>query len=60
MIADLQVSESEFAIKTADEFPLGGRLRHFLNFWRKLTRDPEILHIIMGVSIPFTALPTQM
>jgi hypothetical protein len=59
IIADLQVSASEFAIKSADNFPLGGRLRHFLNFWRQLTKDPEILHIIMGVSIPFTALPSQ-
>ncbi len=59
IIADLQVRASEFAIKTADEFPLGGRLRHFLNFWRKLTRDPEILRYVMGVSIPFTHLPSQ-
>ncbi len=59
IIADLQVSASEFVPKKADLFPLGGRLRHFLNFWRQLTRDPEILHMIMGVSIPFTELPTQ-
>jgi hypothetical protein len=59
IIADLQVSAREFTIKTSDSFPLGGRLRHFLNFWRKLTNDPEILKIVMGVSIPFTALPQQ-
>jgi hypothetical protein len=59
IIQDLQVRASEFSIKIEDEFPLGGRLRHFLSFWRKLTRDPEILHIVMGVSIPFTELPQQ-
>jgi hypothetical protein len=38
---------------------LGGRLRHFLPFWRKITNDPTVLRIIMGVSIPFTAQPCQ-
>ncbi len=59
MIEDLQVSTREFRIKVSDTFPLGGRLRHFLPFWRQLTRDPEVLHIVMGVSIPFTDLPRQ-
>ncbi len=59
LIAELQVSASEFEIIDSDEFPLGGRLRHFISFWRKITRDPSVLRIIMGVSIPFTAQPTQ-
>jgi hypothetical protein len=59
LIAELQVSASEFTLKKSDAFPLGGRLRHFLPFWRSLTHDPSVLRIIMGVSIPFTAQPTQ-
>ncbi len=51
LIAELQVSASEFSIKKSDAFPLGGRLRHFLPFWQKLTHDPSVLRIIMGVSI---------
>ncbi len=46
-------------MKDSDQFPLGGRLRHFLPFWRKITHDPSVLRIIMGVSIPFTDTPSQ-
>jgi hypothetical protein len=59
LINSLQVRASEFEIKTSDDFPLGGRLRHFLPFWRTITRDPTILRAIMGVSIPFTSTPTN-
>ena len=31
--------------------PVGGRLRHFWPFWSSLTSDPEILDMIMGMSL---------
>ena len=59
MIGELQVRASEFTLKKSDAFPLGGRLRHFIDFWRQITQDPTVLHSIMGVKLPFTDLPSQ-
>jgi hypothetical protein len=42
-----------------DDIPIGGRLRHFLPFWRRVTPDPSVLKTIMGVEIPFTTTPIQ-
>ncbi len=58
LISSLQVRASEFVLVKDDGIPLGGRLRHFIGFWRSITRDPSVLHAILGVSIPFTAMPT--
>ena len=35
------------------QVPLAGRLKYFLKFWEKLTRDPNILGIRQGFQIPF-------
>ncbi len=59
IITPLQVRASEFVVKQSDEFPLGGRLRHFIGFWRQITRDPTVLKAVLGVSIPFTHTPTN-
>jgi hypothetical protein len=53
------VSEVPFQLKDSDQFPLGGRLRHFLPFWRRITSDPFVLKTVMGVEVPFLETPVQ-
>ena len=36
-----------------------GRLRHFLSFWKTLTRDKNILNTVSGLKIEFKDLPVQ-
>jgi hypothetical protein len=48
-----------FVVKKSDQFPLGGRLRFFVDFWRKLTPSKEVISIILGARIPFTSEPVQ-
>ncbi len=43
-----------FVLKKSDDFPLGGRLRFFAKFWRKVTDSKEIMSLILGASIPFS------
>ncbi len=50
---------SPFDLKEKDEFPLGGRLRFFASFWRKIAPRKEILEVILGAKIPFLSEPTQ-
>ncbi len=53
------MSAVPFDLKDADEFPIGGRLRFFINFWRRVTPDPAILKTVLGVQVPFIAPPVQ-
>ncbi len=53
------VSQVPFHLIASDRFPLGGRLRHFLPFWRRVTSNLTILNTVMGVRIPFTEIPVQ-
>jgi hypothetical protein len=46
-------------LKDSDEFPLGGRLRFFVDFWRKIAPNREIISLILGAVIPFTSPPQQ-
>jgi hypothetical protein len=46
-------------LKESDDFPLGGRLRHFAKFWRLIAPRKDVLRVILGVSIPFTSEPRQ-
>ena len=39
--------------------PLAGRLKHFLEAWEILTKDPKILEIVKGFKIPFVKNPTE-
>ena len=40
--------------------PFGGRISHFLNFWRLITADAWVLAAVKsGVSIPFLSLPSS-
>ncbi len=45
LIAALEhdVRSELFVLKKNDEFPLGGRLRHFVDFWRKIAPRHEIV-----------------
>ena len=38
---------------------LAGRLRFFIQDWRKVTSDPAILEIVRGYKIPFSHFPKQ-
>jgi hypothetical protein len=53
------VSQVPFELKDADAFPIGGRLRHFISFWRRVSPDPNVLKTVLGVEIPFTQPPVQ-
>ncbi len=53
------MSQAPFILKPADSFPLGGRLRHFISFWRRVSSNPAVLNTVMGVKIPFTSTPVQ-
>ena len=37
----------------ADHFPFGGRVRHFIPFWKSFCRDREVLSILNGVKVEF-------
>ena len=39
--------------------PLGGRLKHFIKNWEKLTGDRSVLNVIRGWEIPFSQTPSQ-
>ena len=41
------------------QLPVGGRLRSFLNRWRKITSDPSIIDIVSGMTIELLDLPVQ-
>jgi hypothetical protein len=53
------VRNSAFHLIEKDDIPLGGRLRFFVQFWRKIAPNREIVSMILGARIPFTELPTQ-
>ena len=37
----------------AGNFPFGGRVRHFIPFWKSFCRDREVLQISKGVQVKF-------
>ena len=39
--------------------PLAGCLKHFVRMWEKLTRDQEILDIVIGNTIPMLSKPLR-
>ncbi len=61
LIQDLEneVRSTPFVLIESDPFPLGGRLRHFVEFWRKIASSREVISIVLGAKIPFTMLPVQ-
>ena len=42
------------------DYPVGGRLRHFLGNWKLITQDNFILQIVQGLEIPFLETPMQI
>jgi hypothetical protein len=58
-VSSTDVSAVPFEIVAEDRFPIGGRLRHFLPFWRRVTNSRSVLQTVMGVNIPFTNPPVQ-
>ena len=49
--------KSLFFTRIVPHLPLAGRLKHFLEAWEILTKDPEILKIVKGFKIPFLTNP---
>jgi hypothetical protein len=58
-VTENEVRSFPFVLKSKDQFPLGGRLRFFAPFWRRLTTNPEVISLILGAKIPFSAEPCQ-
>ena len=47
-------------IPTLDELPLGGRLRHCIQTWRKVTSNNWVLNVVSeGYRNPFKFVPSQ-
>jgi hypothetical protein len=54
-----EVRSLDFNLKLTDQFPLGGRLRFFVKFWRRVTSNPDVISLILGARIPFLSDPVQ-
>jgi hypothetical protein len=53
------VSAVPFELTEIDQFPIGGRLRHFVSFWRTLEPTKHVIQTVLGAPIPFTSEPVQ-
>jgi hypothetical protein len=53
------VSEAPFQLVIDDKIPIGGRLRHFAQFWRRLSNSKKIVQTVLGAKVPFLSEPTQ-
>ncbi len=53
------MSALPFHLVDNDGVPIGGRLRHFVNFWRGLTNAKKVIQTVLGAKMPFTSEPTQ-
>lgn len=51
---DLRIVEKE------NTSPVGGRLRHFLSNWEKLTQSPWVLEAVSGYSLELLSSPRQV
>ncbi len=51
------MNQVPFNLIEDDEVPIGGRLRHFAPFWRKITNSKHIIQTVLGAKIPFTSSP---
>ena len=40
--------------------PLKPRLNNYLERWKEITSDPEIIHVVSGYQIPFHSVPVQL
>ncbi len=53
------VSVEPFQLISDDNLPIGGRLRHFAPFWRRLTNSKKVIQTILGAKIPLISEPIQ-
>jgi hypothetical protein len=54
------VRESPFHLIEDDGVPIGGRCRHFVQFWRQISYSKKVIQTILGVKMPFTSKPEQI
>ena len=45
---------------TPVDFLITIRLNNFLEKWKQITEDPEILNVVSGHRIPFRSIPVQL
>ena len=45
---------------TSVDFLITIRLNNFLEKWKQITEDPEILNAVSGHRIPFRSIPVQL
>ena len=48
-----------FSARDVPKLPLAGRLKHFIETWKILTKDSEILELVVEDKIPFNKNPVQ-
>ncbi len=53
------MSAAPFCLIERDQFPIGGRLRRFADFWRKLSPTKHVIQTVLGAQMPFTSEPVQ-
>jgi hypothetical protein len=58
-VSEDEVRSLDFLLKSSDEIPLGSRLRFFVQFWRRLSSNPDVISMILGALIPFVREPSQ-
>ena len=51
--------KSLFCGRNIPRVPLAGRLKHFLNAWKILTNDKQVLSLVQGYEIEFHEFPFQ-
>jgi hypothetical protein len=56
---EYEVRSENFELLDHDDVPLGGRLRYFANFWRRIAPRKDVMNMILGASIPFVTEPCQ-
>jgi hypothetical protein len=53
------VSAVPFELVRDDQIRIGGRLRHFADFWRRLSNSRTVIQTVLGAKIPFSSEPCQ-
>lgn len=62
-LSDIDRNLSKFlflnAVEIPQSVPVGGRVKHFYQNWKVITRDPWILQSIKGIELPLLSNPYQ-
>ena len=50
----IEAAEVDVNMSVHDKYPLAGRLRHYIKYWRSICTDREVLALIKGATFEFT------